>query len=149
MAKLSELSKALKMYDKATIKEIKEKVGDYASDLQQRAQRTLDGYNKGQVESVNFIQLTVVSKDNGLTAVVGVPSVGTDKKSWLPAYIEFGTGLSAKSILAPYPQEIKDYAWQFKSKYKDGTLIGHPYLFNNYQIVVTEFTKELNTFLKK
>lgn len=148
MAKLSELSKALKMYDKATIKEIKEKVGDYASDLQQRAQRTLDGYNKGQVESVNFIQLTVVSKDNGLTAVVGVPSVGTDKKSWLPAYIEFGTGLSAKSILAPYPEEVKQTAMQFFINGR-GTLIGHPYLFNNYQIVVTEFTKELNTFLKK
>lgn len=148
MAKLSELSKALKMYDKATIKEIKEKVGDYASDLQQRAQRTLDGYNKGQVESVNFIQLTVVSKDNGLTAVVGVPSVGTDKKSWLPAYIEFGTGLSAKSILAPYPEEVKQTAIKFFVNGR-GTLIGHPYLFNNYQIVVTEFTKELNTFLKK
>lgn len=149
MAKLSALSKYLKEYGEKTTKEIVETVGKYGSDLQLSAMRTLDSYNKGQLESVNFIQIDGKSSDNGLTYTVGVPSVGTDKKSWLPIYIEFGTGLSAKSILAPYPADIKEYAWQFKSKYKDGTLIGHPYLFNNYQRILPLFTKELNTLLKK
>lgn len=148
MAKLSELSKALKMYDKATIKEIKEIVADNGSNLQTRAIRTLNGYSGNQLESLNFINIVGQSKDNGLSFTVGVPSVSTDKKSHLPAYVEFGTGLSAKSILALYPEEVKQIAMQFFVNGR-GTLIGHPYLFNNYQIVVTEFTKELNTFLKK
>jgi len=39
--------------------------------------------------------------------------VGVLGENNLAAYFEFGTGLSAREILAPYPQWIKDIAWQF------------------------------------
>ena len=39
-------------------------------------------------------------------------------------YFEFGTGLSASQILAPYPQWVKDIAYEYYVSGK-GTLIGN------------------------
>lgn len=61
--------------------------------------------------------------NGGLFWRVGV--VGEDP---LPAYFEFGTGASAREILANYSEEIKEIARQFYIN-GQGTLVGKPYLF--------------------
>ena len=82
-------------------------------------------------DSPNFIKIDGVIKDNGFSGEVGVMGDSESEEGKLAAYIEFGTGLSAVSILAPYPKEVKDTAMAFYVN-GQGTLIGSPYLFNNW-----------------
>ena len=91
----------------------------------------------------NFVSLDTDFKDAGLTGEVGVigrQTANTDKSdpNNLAAYFEFGTGLSAQQILAPYPQWVKDIAMDYFVTGL-GTLVGKPYLFNN-------FLRHLETF---
>lgn len=149
MLDIKELAKALKKYQDETVQEVKEIVLDNGSDLLNRAQRSLNAYSGSQLENLNFINLTMYSKieGKGFSVAVGVPTVDTGKKSRLAAYVEFGTGLSAQSILAPYPQEVKDLANTYFETGK-GTLKGSPYLFNNYLLTRDNFIKELNEYLE-
>ena len=66
----------------------------------------------------------------------------------MAAYIEFGTGLSAQEILAPYPQWVKDIAMKF---YVNGlgTLVGKPYLYNNFLRHEATFRKKLKELVEK
>lgn len=145
---INQLSKALSDYEKETLQEVKEIVADNGSDLLNKAQRSLNSYTGSALENLNFINLTLVSKDNGYSVSVGVPNVGSSKKSHMAAYIEFGTGLSAKSILADYPEEVKRLAMTYFQTGR-GTLKGSPYLFNNWIIQRDLFIKELNDYLKQ
>lgn len=86
----------------------------------------------------NFIKIDGVISDGGYSGEVGVMGDTDSKEGKMAAYIEFGTGLSAVQILAPYPKEVKDTAMKFYVNGK-GTLIGSPYLYNN-------FLKNLETF---
>ena len=94
-------------------------------------------------DAPNFIKIDGVIKDGGFAGEVGVMGDAESKEGKLAAYIEFGTGLSAVSILAPYPQEVKDTAMAF---YVDGqgTLIGSPYLFNNWLRNLETFKENMN-----
>lgn len=144
-----DISKALRDYQKETIKEVKELVSLHGSDLEVRAITSLKNYTApSYIETFNFINIDKRFSDAGLTVSVGVPSVGNDKRSHFAAYLEFGTGLSAAALLASYPQEIRELAMKFYVNGK-GTIKPHPYLFNNFFVVKDNFTKELNAYLKK
>ena len=82
-------------------------------------------------DAPNFVKIDGVISDGGYSGEVGVMGSSESKESKMAAYIEFGTGLSAREILAPYPQEVKDTAMAFYVN-GQGTLIGSPYLFNNF-----------------
>lgn len=82
-------------------------------------------------DAPNFVKIDGVISDGGYSGEVGVMGSSESKESKMAAYIEFGTGLSAVQILAPYPQEVKDTAMAFYVN-GQGTLTGSPYLFNNF-----------------
>lgn len=88
--------------------------------------------------SPNFIKIDSVISNKGYSGEVGVMGDVNSEEGKMAAYIEFGTGLSAVQILAPYPKEVKDTAMKFYVNGK-GTLVGSPYLYNN-------FLKNLETF---
>ena len=109
-----------------------------------------------------FINISSAFENKGLTGIVGVMQggevdvyengtvVGSVKKDGndMAAYIEFGTGLSAREILAPYPEWVRRIAIQFYVNGK-GLLQGKPYLFNNFLVINERFKKELDELVKK
>ena len=109
--------------------------------------------------SPNFIKIDGVIAEDGFSGEVGVLGGGSkyidtsdvdslSSEEKLAAYIEFGTGLSASQILAPYPQWVKDIAYEYYVNGK-GTLIGKPYLFNNFLKNIETFERDLNNLLEK
>lgn len=127
-AVINTVSRDLKKYRAGMIKKVTDLVGRVASELEIAATR----------DAPNFIHIDKKFSDGGLTAEVGV--MGDNP---LAAYLEFGTGLSAKEILAPYPQWIRDIAMQFYVNGM-GTLKGKPYLYNNYLRLMHGFRVELD-----
>lgn len=104
-------------------------------------------------DAPSFISIGNKFDDKGLTAKVGVIGKQSVAKNQsdpanMAAYIEFGTGLSASQILAPYPQWVKDIAYEYYVNGK-GTLIGKPYLFNNFLKNIETFDRDLNNLLEK
>lgn len=100
-----------------------------------------------------FVSIGNKFEDKGLTGKVGVIGKQSVAKNQsdpanMAAYIEFGTGLSAAQILAPYPQWVKDIAYEYYVS-GEGTLIGKPYLFNNFLKNIETFERDLNALLEK
>lgn len=114
-------------------------VAKTATDLELKATR---GAPRGEDEDV-FIHIDKRFSEGGLKAEVGV--MGDNN---LAAYFEFGTGLSAKEILAPYPDWIKDIAREFYITGR-GTLKGKPYLYNNYLMLMPIFRKDVEKLTKE
>ena len=83
----------------------------------------------------------------GILGQQSVPKNQSDPAN-LAVYLEFGTGLSASQILEPYPQWVKDIAYEYYVSGK-GTLIGKPYLFNNFLKNIETFERDLNNLLEK
>ena len=89
--------------------------------------------------------------NNGLLWQVGidVPTTGEQWEAWM----EFGTGLSAREILSnpEYSQEVRTLA---RTYYRNGQgrIIGQPYLmpafFRNSSNLVNEMVSEINKVLK-
>lgn len=129
---INTVGRDLERYRKDIVKKVVDLVSDFASQLEIEAIR----------DAPNFIQINKEFSKGGLKAEVGVWGDNP-----LAAYIEFGTGLSAQQILAPYPQWIRDIAMQF---YVNGlgTLKGKPYLYNNYLRLLHGFRVELDKILK-
>lgn len=104
-------------------------------------------------DAPKFVSIDNKFEDEGLTAKVGilgqqsVPKNQSDPAN-VAVYFEFGTGLSAAQILAPYPQWVKDIAYEYYVSGK-GTLIGKPYLFNNFLKNIETFERDLNSLLEK
>src|SRR5690606_24431846 len=128
---INTVGRDLERYRKDIVKKVVDLVSDFASQLEIEATR----------DAPNFIHIDKKFSKGGLKAEVGV--MGDNP---LAAYIEFGTGLSAQQILAPYPQWIRDIAMQF---YVNGlgTLKGKPYLYNNYLRLLHGFRVELDKIL--
>lgn len=122
----------LESYRTDTVKKVKDLIADFASQLEILATR----------DAPNFIQIDKKFSNGGLKAEVGV--MGDNP---MAAYIEFGTGLSAREILAPYPQWIRDIAIKFYVNGM-GTLQGKPYLYNNFLMLMHSFRVELDKILK-
>ena len=104
-------------------------------------------------DAPRFVSIGNEFEDKGLTGKVGVIGKQSVAKNQsdpanMAAYIEFGTGLSASQILAPYPQWVKDIAYEYYVS-GEGTLIGKPYLFNNFLKNIETFERDLNTLLEK
>ena len=104
-------------------------------------------------DAPSFVSISNKFENKGLTGKVGVigkqsaPKNQSDPAN-MAAYIEFGTGLSAAQILAPYPQWVKDIAYEYYVS-GEGTLIGKPYLFNNFLKNIETFERDLNNLLEK
>jgi len=129
----------LQRYSKDTLKEIKSLVADVTTQIEIDATRDAPMSSGG----TKFISIDKQFTDNGYTGEVGVMG-----ENDLAAYFEFGTGLSAGEILAPYPQWIKDIAWKFFVT-GQGTLKGKPYLYPNVLKGIPVFQKELKTLIDK
>lgn len=111
-------------------------------------------------DAPKFVNIDKKFTDKGLTGEVGVMG-GVNTKEFgddglsgevdkddnsnrnnIAAYIEFGTGLDAQRILAPYPQWVKDIAYEFYVN-GQGTLQGKPYLYNNFLVIAEKFKRDL------
>lgn len=137
----------LKRYSENTLKEIKSLVADITTQIELDATRDAPRFTdtgKGSTtEGDLFINIDKKFTDNGYTGEVGV--MGENN---MAAYLEFGTGLSAERILEPYPQWIKDIAWNFLVTGR-GTLKGKPYLYPNVLKGIPVFERELKTLTDK
>ena len=103
----------LQAYKRSQLEKVKNAIADTAVAIELEATR----------KAPNFVSIEKRFYDKGFTAEVGVQGSNN-----LAAYFEFGTGLSARSILAPYPQYVKDIAMEFYVTGK-GTLKGKPYFY--------------------
>lgn len=131
MPVLNTTSRNLRRYSTKLVKDVINLVVDSGTELEVLATR----------DAPKFVHIDKKADKGGKSVEVGV--FGENE---IAAYFEFGTGLSAVKILAPYPQWIKDIAMQFYINGK-GTLQGKPYLFNNFLVIERKFIKELNNIL--
>lgn len=103
--------------------------------------------------NLSFIAQKINKKvsDNGLSWNVGL-DVPTSGEQW-EAWMEFGTGLSAREILSnpQYSSEVRELARRFYRNGK-GRIIGDPYLmpafFRNTANLVDDMVDEINKALK-
>jgi len=143
------LDAALKDLDKQeqiVIDAVKEALANAAQDIELEASRNAPTQWGG-------IPLNIIQKiykdveENGLLFKVGVkvPPTGEQFEAWL----EFGTGLSAREILSnpQYSSEVRDVARTFYRN-GQGRIIGQPYLmpafFRNTANLVTDIENEIN-----
>ena len=156
--KIKGLDKALADIDKkgdAVIEAVKLKLSDIATDIEIEATRNAPSSYKIGDASINlsFIKQKINKKTikNGLGYNVGldVPSSGEQWEAWM----EFGTGLSAREILSnpQYTSEVREIARRFYRNGK-GRIIGQPYLmpafFRNTANLVNEIEEEINKKIK-
>jgi len=144
----------LDKYRKDQIRKMRELVVDTVKYIEVEAVR----------KSPDFVTIKSEFTNNDMTGEVGVMGKGDtpDKEikdkdgnvigrqgdaNPLAAYFEFGTGLSAREILAPYPQWIKDIAWEFYIN-GQGTLQGKPYLYPAVLRYGNEFYKKMAKLVK-
>lgn len=138
---INTIGRDLEKYRKDKIKQVRNLVQDSITKVELMANRDLTANSTAEF-NLNFIHVDKKFEKGGLKGEVGV--MGDND---MAAYIEFGTGLSAKDILSDYPQWVRDIAYQF---YVNGlgTLRGKPYLYNNFLIVQAEFERELEKIMK-
>lgn len=103
----------LKAYKRSRLEKVKNAIADTAVAIDLEATR----------RAPMFVSIEARFYNKGFKVEIGPKGDNN-----LSAYFEFGTGLSAKSILAPYPQEVKDIAMEFYVTGK-GTLKGKPYFY--------------------
>ncbi len=127
-----------KKYKDEQIRKMRELVVDTVTTIEIEATRKAPVGEDGD----SFINIDKKFTNNDMTGEVGV--LGENN---LAAYFEFGTGLSAKEILAPYPDWIKDIAWQFYINGL-GTLKGKPYLYPSVLKNGNEFYKKIAKLVK-
>ena len=134
---------------------VKDTLQSTATDIEFEA--TLNAPNSYQIgnASINlsFIAQKINKKsfDNGLFWNIGldVPSTGEQWEAWM----EFGTGLSARDILSnpQYSAEVREIARRFYRNGK-GRIIGDPYLmpafYRNTANLVTDMVDEINKAIK-
>lgn len=124
----------LKQYKEKQLQNVKNAIADTATDIEIEATRKAPrAPDKGDI----FIHINKKISNKGFKGEVGI--MGENK---LAAYLEFGTGLSAVSILASYPQYVKDVAMAFYVNGK-GTLKGKPYFYPAVFKNITIFKREL------
>jgi hypothetical protein len=152
------LDKALADLDKKSdviIKSVKDSLANAATDIEIEATRNAPtSYQIGDKRiDLSFIRQKI-DKDvfqNGLLWNVGL-DVPTSGEQW-EAWMEFGTGLSAREILSnpQYSQEVRTLARTYYRNGK-GRIIGQPFLmpafFRNTANLVQEIENEINKDLK-
>lgn len=147
------LDAALKDLDKKgdlVIDAVKDALANAATDIEIEAIRNAPSQWEGLPLSIKQ-RIDKVAEDNGLSWRVGVQSGDPDFE--IEAWLEFGTGLSAREILSnpQYTQEVRDIARRFYRNGR-GRIIGQPYLmpafFRNTANLVAEIEAEINKDLK-
>jgi len=123
----------LKKYKADQIRKMRYLVVDTVKNIEVEATR----------KAPQFVAVESEFRNNDLTGEVGVWGENN-----LAAYFEFGTGLSAREILAPYPEWIREIAWKFKRP-EDGTLKGKPYLYPSVLKNTEIFNKKLDEIVKE
>lgn len=129
----------LDKYRKEQIRKMRELVVDTVTDIEVEATRNAPVSEDGDY----FINIDKRFTNNDMTGEVGV--LGENN---LAAYFEFGTGLSAREILAPYPEWIREIAWKFYINGL-GTLKGKPYLYPSVLKNTEIFNKKLDEIVKE
>lgn len=147
------LDTALKDLDKKSdlvIEAVKDALANAATDIELEAIRNAPSQWEGLPLSIKQ-RIDKVVEDNGLNWRVGVQSGSSDFE--IEAWLEFGTGLSAREILSrpEYTPEIRAIAQRFYRN-GQGRIIGQPYLmpafFRNTANLVQEIENEINKDLK-
>lgn len=129
----------LKKYKADQIRKMRYLVVDTVTTIEIEATRKAPVGEDGDI----FINIDKRFTNNDMTGEVGV--MGENN---LAAYFEFGTGLSAREILAPYPEWIRDIAWKFYINGL-GTLKGKPYLYPSVLKNTEIFNKKLDEIIKE
>lgn len=129
----------LKKYKADQIRKMRYLVVDTVTDIEIEATRNAPVGEDGDI----FINIDKRFTNNDMTGEVGV--MGENN---LAAYFEFGTGLSAREILAPYPEWIREIAWKFYINGL-GTLKGKPYLYPSVLKNTEIFNKKLDDIIKE
>jgi hypothetical protein len=130
MPVINTTSKNLSTYKTKMFRDVVNLVQNAITDVQVLAMR----------DAPKFVNIDKKFTDKGLTGEVGV--MGEMEGNHIAAYIEFGTGLSARDILAGYPKWIQDIAYEFYVN-GQGTLKGKPYLYNNFLVIEEKFKRDL------
>ena len=144
------LSKNLDLYKTKLFRDVVQLVEFAIKDTEIEAKRALN-FDSSYPVDTRFINVVSSFKDKGLTGEVAVDGAKREDDKGgndMAAYIEFGTGLSAREILAPYPQWVKDIAMQFFVNGL-GTLQGKPYLYSNFLKNVEKFKADLKALMDK
>jgi hypothetical protein len=143
------LDAALKDLDKQSdivIEAVKDILASTATDIEIEAIRNAPSSWEGQPLNIKQ-RIDKVVEEGGLNWRVGVQS--GDPVFEIEAWLEFGTGLSAREILSnpQYTQEVRDIARRFYRN-GQGRIIGQPYLmpafFRNTANLVTDIENEIN-----
>jgi hypothetical protein len=129
----------LKKYKAEQIRKMRYLVVDTVTTIEIEATRKAPVGEDGDI----FININKRFTNNDMTGEVGV--MGENN---LAAYFEFGTGLSAREILAPYPEWIREIAWKFYINGL-GTLKGKPYLYPSVLKNTEIFNKKLDEIVKE
>lgn len=129
----------LKKYKAEQVKKMRYLVVDTVTTIEIEATRKAPVGEDGDI----FINIDKRFTNNDMTGEVGV--MGENN---LAAYFEFGTGLSAREILAPYPEWIREIAWKFYINGL-GTLKGKPYLYPSVLKNTEIFNKKLDEIVKE
>lgn len=143
------LDAALKDLDKKedlVIDAVKDILASTATDIEIEAIRNAPSVWEGLPLSIKQ-RIDKVVNDNGLSWRVGVQS--GDSNFEIEAWLEFGTGLSARQILSnpQYTPEVREVARRFYRN-GQGRIIGQPYLmpafFRNTANLVVDIEAEIN-----
>ena len=147
------LDKALADLDKkgdAVIEAVKDALSSAATDIEIDAIRNAPSQWNGLPLNIKQ-RIDKVADDGGLTWRVGIQS--GDPVFEIEAWLEFGTGLSAKQILSNpvYTQEVRDIARRFYRN-GQGRIVGRPYLmpsfFKNTANLVSDIEAEIKKDIK-
>lgn len=150
---LNEAIKALRQKGEKAERAIIGKLEDTASDIEINAKQDAP-YDVLGLELGANQKILSKAENKGLTFRIGYLGVDfSNKANDIYAWAEFGTGLSARSILsgAGYTPEMREQAREFLRNGK-GRIIGKAHLFPNYirftANLVDEMEKEVADALK-
>jgi hypothetical protein len=136
----------LNKQEDVVIEAVKDILSSTATDIEIEAIRNAPSSWEGQPLNIKQ-RIDKVAENNGLAWRVGVQS--GDPIFEIEAWLEFGTGLSAREILSnpQYTQEVRDIARSFYRNGR-GRIIGQPYLmpafFRNTANLVQDIENEIN-----
>ena len=145
--KVKGLDKAIRELSRSgdrAVQVVKGFLADTATDIEQDAKQDAPFEIEGVVLNIKQ-RIDKNVEDNGLVWKVGIQ--GTQD---FDAYVEFGTGQSAKEILfgPGYTQEMRDIAKVFY-KNGQGRLIGQPFLFPAWIKHTANLVEELKSEVAK
>jgi hypothetical protein len=136
----------LNKQEDVVIEAVKDILSSTATDIEIEAIRNAPASWEGQPLNIKQ-RIDKVAENNGLAWRIGVQS--GDPVFEIEAWLEFGTGLSAREILSnpQYTQEVRDIARSFYRNGR-GRIIGQPYLmpafFRNTANLVQDIENEIN-----